>query len=407
MKKTSCWLALLAVLGLPTAQAANQEIRALFQPDPAQPWKNVFINKTPNSGYCASYPSECADNNMFSIQVPINFSSVSPLFANNGVWVMVPADWRRLTVTNHETQEVSTVEVRITGLGSRFMLSRPVTELADEPDVLEAHRKLWTSSSWVYAPPPCLYSGVGAYTPTTYRFFWKTPQQGSCIKVAARDIGHLSFNALDIAYELRTPNPLAMSSGLYTGSLTYSVGRGGADFNMGPFMDADDNSLTLDFVLDVQHTLKVDMPPGGERVSLQPEGGWQRWLSTRQVPNRIFRDQTFHISASSRFKMFLECERGTLSACYLFNRDSTSAAKLDIKVSLPNGLTDTAGRPVNHQLLLPGESSAVVFQPGIYVDRQQGTLHFDVARTSIEPILTANKGNNYSSTVVVIFDSEI
>ncbi|WP_305955957.1 hypothetical protein [Pseudomonas sp. 91RF] len=207
MKRLLYWSGLLMVLGLSQARAANQEIKALFQPDPSMPWKNVFINKTPNSGYCAIYPDQCAANNMFSIQVPVRFNTVTPMFSGNSVWVKVPAEWRSLTVTNPETQQTSTVEVRISGIGSDFRLSRPVTELTGEPDVLEAHRKLWTSSSWVYAPPPCQYSGVGAYTPSTYRFFWKTPQSGSCNKIAAFDVVHMSFEHLDIAYELRTPNP--------------------------------------------------------------------------------------------------------------------------------------------------------------------------------------------------------
>lgn len=407
MKKTACWLGLLTILSVPVAQAANQEIRALFQPDSSQPHKNVFINKTPNSGYCASHPAQCADNNMFSIQVPIRFSTVTPMFSNNGVWIKVPSEWRQLTVTNHETQETSTVEVRISGIGSKFQLSKPVTELTGESDVLEGHRKLWTGNSWVYAPPPCEYSGVGYYSPTTYQFFWKTPQPGSCIKTAAFDVGHMSFEYLDIAYELRTPNPLSMSSGLYTGSLTYSVGRDSADFTMGPFMGADDGNLTLDFVLDVQHTLKVDLPPGGNRIALVPDGGWQAWLNTRRIPDRLFRDQTFHISTSSRFKMFLECYRENPNFCYVFNDAQTAAALLHVRVTLPGGLTDTNGNPVSHKELRPGEANAVVFQPGQYVDRQRGTLHFEIPKEWTNQMLTSGKGNKYSTTVVVVFDSEI
>ncbi|WP_236193495.1 hypothetical protein [Pseudomonas glycinae] len=407
MKKTACWLGLLSVLGTSGAHAANQEIRALFQPDPSQPNKNVFINKTPNSGYCASHPAQCADNNMFSIQVPIRFSSFTPMFSGNGVWVKVPSEWRQLNVINHETQQTSTVEVRISGIGSKFQLSKPVTELTGQTDVLEGHRKLWTGNSWVYAPPPCEYSGVGYYSPTTYQFFWKTPQPGTCIKTAAFDVGHMSFEYLDIAYELRTPDPLSMSSGLYTGSLTYSVGRGSADFTMGPFMGADDGNLTLDFVLDVQHTLRVDLPPGGNRITLQPEGGWQRWLNSGRAPERLFSDQTFHISASSRFKMYLECGSGTVTACGLWNEGTSYGTPMIVSVTLPNGLTDTSGRPVKRQELFPLESRAIVFQPGIYVDRKPGTLHFEIDKANTERILKADRGNRYSSTVVVIWDSEI
>ena len=44
MKKTIGGLGLWLVLGVSAAEAANQEIRALFTPDRAQPNKNVFVN---------------------------------------------------------------------------------------------------------------------------------------------------------------------------------------------------------------------------------------------------------------------------------------------------------------------------------------------------------------------------
>ena len=128
-------------------------------------------------------------------------------------------------------------------------------------------------------------------------------------------------------------------------------------------------------------------------------------MNTRRIPNRLYRDQTFHISASSRFKMFLECN--TPGACYLFSNPATSAAKMNISVSLPNGLTDTSGRPVVRQELLPSESSAVVFQPSMYVDNQQGTLHFEMDKASIDVILNRDREKHYSNTIVVVFDSEI
>ena len=277
MKKFVCCLGLLLALSVPEAQAVNREIRALFQPDPSQPSKNVFINKTPNSGYCANYPGECEQNSMFSIQLPIRFTASRFIGFGEGIPLKVPANWRRLTVTNTATQETETVEVRITGVGSNFFLSDSAANLVGVSDILEGHQKLWTSSSWVYAPAPCQYSGVGSYSPSSYRFFWKAPVEASCVKVAAYFIPSIYFDTLDFAYELRTPNPLGMSSGLYTGAMSYSIGPGG-DFDMGQVLLPDDGNLTLDFVLDVQHTLKVEIPPGGNKVLLEPQGGWRSWL---------------------------------------------------------------------------------------------------------------------------------
>ena len=69
------YLGLLAAVAAPSANAVTQEIRALFTPDSANPQRNQFINKTPVSGYCAENVSQCELNNMFSIRLPIGFTS--------------------------------------------------------------------------------------------------------------------------------------------------------------------------------------------------------------------------------------------------------------------------------------------------------------------------------------------
>jgi hypothetical protein len=406
MKRSTYWLGLLVALSMPSAEAVNREIRALFQPDPAQPNKNVFINKTPNSGYCASYPGQCADNNMFSIQVPLRVDSSRAIVPGDGLALKVPANWRRLSVTNNDTQETEIVEVRIIGIGSQFVLSDSVANLVGEPNILEAHRKLWTNNSWVNAPPPCRYSGVGAYGPTYYRFFWKAPVEALCTKVAAYRIPSMYFNTLDFAYELRTPNPLGMSTGLYTGSLSYTLGPSG-DFQMGSMMVPDDGNLTLDFVLDVQHTLKVEIPPGGNKVLLEPQGGWQGWLEQGRKPVRLLRDQRFNISASSRFTMRLECERQVNDGCAVFDSQppTTKVAQVNVSVSLPNGLTDSSGRPVRSVPVT--RTPTGLFQPTNYVDRKPGTLHFTMNEQQTKFLIDSYRGSPFRGNITVIWDSEI
>ncbi|VVP72637.1 hypothetical protein PS918_01455 [Pseudomonas fluorescens] len=409
MNRTTGWMGLLAALSLPAAQAANQEIRALFQPDPSQPRNNVFINQTPNSGYCANYPGECSKHNMFSIQIPVRFNSTRAITPGNGLDLKVPANWRQLTVTHRDTQETETVEVRIIGIGSNFNLSDSAAQLVGVSDILEGHQKLWTGSSWVYAPSPCQYSGVGAYTPATYRFFWKAPVEAACTKVAAYRIPSMYFDTLDFAYELRTPNPLGMSSGLYNGSLTYSLGPGG-DFQLGSMLAPDDASLTLDFVLDVQHTLKVDLPPGGSKVVLEPEGGWHSWIANSGRPGRIYRDQAFHLSASSRFKVMMQCNSFSFygAECKLIGSQIPNPGVTWVltQMSLPAGITGLDNKPVVN-LTLKNNEWLGPFQPGHYVDRKPGNLRFEMPADAIAYVLRPGVNDTFRGDITVIWDSEV
>lgn len=403
MKLSTKVLGVCLALAMPRAEAATQEIRALFQPDPSQPSKNVFVNKTPNSGYCASYPGECAQNNMFSIQLPLRSPTLRPLLPGDGIPIKVPANWRQLTVTNVDTQDSEIVEVRIIGIGSNFILSHPVVDLTGETDPLTAHRALWEGSSWVNAPAPCRYSGVGAFTATSYRFFWKAPVEAECTKVARFSIPWMTFDTLDFAYELRTPNPLGMSSGLYTGSINYTLGPAG-DFTFGPSFIPDDSNLTLDFVLDVQHTLKVELPPGGNKVSLEPEGGWAPWIESGKKPTRIYRDQPFYLSASSRFKVMMLCNSYGGSSCKLGSPKGDST-EVQVAITFPPGFTDPSGNNVTRQSLLYNVWLGP-YQPGLYVDRKPGYLHFDMRPFDINFLLRPGKNDKLRGNITIIWDSE-
>jgi hypothetical protein len=413
MKKTSYWLGLLAALSLPSAEAVNKEIRALFQPDSSQPNKNVFVNKTPNSGYCTINPTECASIGMFSIELPVRFNSTRPIVPGapaDALMLKVPANWRQLTVTNRDSGESETVEVRIIGIGSKYILSDSAANLVGVTDILEGHQRLWSHNSWVYAPAPCRYSGVGFYSPNTYRFFWKAPVEEWCTKVANYRIPSMAFENLDFAYELRTPNPLGMSSGLYTGSLSYTLGPTG-DFQMGPMMVPDDSNLTLDFVLDVQHTLKVELPPGGNRVTLEPEGGWQRWLDSGHKPEKVYRDQPFYISASTRFRVWMECAEGapggmTDDACNMKSPKTGKRVLFRPRLSLPSGIRDNIGREVRHQPIYH-QRPLVVYTPGHYVDRKQGSIRFEIHRIDIGNLLQPGASDDFVGFVTVIWDSDV
>jgi hypothetical protein len=290
------------------------------------------------------------------------------------------------------------------GVGSQYWLSDSAKNLTGAADALGGHWALW-GSTWVYAPAPCGYSGVGFFTPASYGFFWKTPAHGACVKSTQFPIPKMGYSYLDFAYELRTPNPLAMTAGTYTGNLAYTVGPGG-DFDMGDVMLPSDTEINLNFVLDVDHILKVEVPPGGDRVDLLPQGGWQAWLQQGRKPSRLFRDQTFNLYASSRFKMQLECERVMGDTCALRNDANGHEVPVDIRVSLPHGLNNLDGSAVTRQPLLLSGAGTQLFQPVMYVDRKPGTLHFEVKQQAVAEMLDQDAGT-YSGAVTVIWDSEV
>nr|WP_264427081.1 hypothetical protein [Pseudomonas agronomica] len=348
---------------------------------------------------------------MFSIRLPLTFTSSRPIQANHGdprqgAMFEMPANWRISQVTHTGTGETAFVEVRWSGFGSRHELPTSVVDLVGGGvGVITAHDRLWNGRAWVYASAPCQYSGVGYYTTRNFQFFWRTPREGACAKRANYLVPSMRYSYLDFAYELRTPNPLRMSSGQYTGSITYSVGPG-RDIDMGDVMVGSDSVVTLNFKLDVEHTLKVDLPPGGNRVELVPQEGWQAWLNSGQKPTRLFRDQRFHISTSSRFKMMLECQYVSGNTCAISAAGSGHAVPVNVSVTLPDGLTDAAGQSINRRRLWRDGSGTELFQPGSYIDRRLGGLHFEVAQNSVEQMLDSG-ATSYAGNVTVIWDSEV
>lgn len=401
----NCLVAVLCAAFAQAAHALTQDIRAVFTPDPANQMKNEFINTTPVSGFCAGFGHTiCKNNGYFSIEAPLSGSSpdlgpgVPVIYAGHtnpreGAMFKVPSEWRAFQVTHTRTGEVETVQMRITGIGQ---------QTSTRPGI-----RVWPSSTW-FAAYPCVSTGLISGGGTNLRFFWLVPENaGACNKKAPiEDVTRFAFASMDYAYALKTPNPLSMSSGEYTGTLEYSIGPGG-DFDFGDVVIADDKSMKFNFTLNVQHALKVELPPGGNRIELLPQGGWQAWLNQGRKPARLFRDQTFNISASSRFKMQLECQyRDGSNTCSLYEPLSGHAVPLNISVSLPNGLTDPSGQPVNRRPLLLDGSGTELFQPGFYVERKPGTLHFEIARDQVEEMLTG-PGKTYRGTVTVIWDSEV
>jgi len=383
-----------------SAGAVSVDLTAVFRPDPAKPMHNEFKNTTPQGGYCKDHPAYCADG-IFSIALPIRFRSIAPILPEHaerqGAMFRTPSYWKEVTVIHDGTGKAETVKMRVNGIGAAYTIKEPLPG------------GVW-DASWVNAPAPCNYGGVGYGSAYYYAFFWRVPANaGSCAKRAYQPIPEtLGFAYQDVgfSYELVTPDPLKMSTGTYRGVMNYTVGPQ-QDFDMGDVMLPDDDLINLNFTLTVEHTLKVDIPPGGDRVELVPEGGWQSWLAQGRKPTRLFRDQTFNISSSTRFKMHLECNIPGLFDCMIRDPVSQRAAVVQLSISLPNGLTDTNGQPVTRRPLHVGHVNAQEFKPGFYLDRAPGILHFEIAPYYVNYMLKPGEASKYSGNFTVVWDSDI
>jgi hypothetical protein len=395
--------------GSSAVEAATATISAVYRPQPGNPGMNEFVNTTPPSGYCNIWPGSCASLGLFSINLPINFSSSRAIAANHantrdGAMISVPSGWRRLSVTHTETGQSEDVLVRVSGIGATYVVD-DVRDLTAVSELVAAHGALW-GSRWAEAPSPCRSSGVSSFSSTTHGFFWFAPDGGGvCAKQAKYRVPTMAYRLPSFAYQMQTPNPMKMPSGRYTGTLSYNVGPG-RDFDFGDVMLPDDSSLTLNFDLTVDHSLQVEIPPGGNEVALEPQGGWQAWLHQGRKPTRLFRDQTFHLSSSARFKMRLECEMTSANTCLLRSTDDGHVVPMVISVSMPWGVTNAAGQPVIRQRLYRDGSGTELLLSTHYLDRKPGTLHFEIAQNVVAEMLEDDR-KFYRGTVAVIWDAEV
>lgn len=373
----------------------------------------AFKNTTRASRACAMLDGGryCDSIQVFSADARIVLRSNSEIRADHaterqGVMFKIPASWKTIEVRDSITGESHALKVRIAGIGFRGETEdvRSLTGMPMGGSVYEARAKLWSSGSFENPPSPCvLFPLYPGNSPESFNFVWMTPVLGVCAKQAKFRIPRIDFNYMEILYQWQTPKAWVMGSGRYIGELTYTLGAGG-DFDVGDVLTPSEDALTLKFALEVTHHLNVHLSPGGNRVELVPEGGWQRWLQNpAHIPTKLFRDQDFHLTASGRFGMRLICSSTYGERCAIRNENNHSIP-VGVDVSLPSGIVDRAGRPVVRQALRNDQD--VKFQLGNYVDNKPGTLHFE-ANSLVDEMLRDHAGSTYSGTITVVWDSDV
>lgn len=390
--------------GTPLA-AAEQLITAVFSPDHHNPSHNRFINTTPVAGYCLILPGQCAANGFSSVNFPVDFDAAQELDPQEALadrrkaaYMRVPSNFRNVTITHDQTRQSAQVQWRISGFGGRYILSSGTW-----------HGHLW-GSSWVTAPSPCTYGGVGSGNATFYDYFWKVPQSATtaCVKLPKVQIPTpFRYRNMNISYELHTPNPLSMEMGTYSGSITYGIGPG-QDFDFGDRMVASDDRITFTFKLTVNHLLSLDFAPGAQRAVLQPAQGWQGWLASGRTAPALFADHDFKISSSGRFKVYLECQYAFAQTCGIrASAQQQLTAGVDIQLSLPAGIAlEASGQPARRIPLQAGAHNAVVFKTLSSQFDRKATLHYRVQSASTEQMVKY-PGSTFTGNATIIFDANI
>jgi len=356
-----------------------------------------FDNTTPPGGLCSSWPSTC--RNRTTVELPITYDKKTTKGAadpRDEFYFKVPA--RREVDVYHD------------GTGESRRLTFQWTAIS---------QRVETANNIIYHP---LYqmdyqggcSRVGSVTQlrpavVTYLFDITQPSAPSPCWANGRNSpdGRVEIASVvdtSVAYTIDITPPFRMPSGTWRGSVTYSIGPGG-DFDFGNDVTAlSGDSLTVNFVLDVEHAFIFEFPPGSDRAVLEPPGGWQGWLAGGKPPQRLARDLPFRVWSTGPFKVYKLCEHYADTRCAIRNH-AADQVPVEVAMSLPAGI-EHQGAPVQRLALPSGRLAALQFDAAMATLNRPGQLHFQVARDDMDSMLRY-PGTTYTGQVTVIFDAEL
>lgn len=397
--------------------ATTLNITASFSPSLEHPNNSAFTNNTPQSGYCSAWPSECVEIGAFSIGLGLSAALTAPGFSpgaepRDSMYFRMPGAWRNVTVVNAEG-ESATVQFRVSAFSSTYRTQADWT--------VNDHGAAWVGSSFAFAPSPCIYTGVGGFSPTRYSFLWKWPvSNASCYKIANKELTGEpnSIENMSVGYEIKTPEPLKMGSGEYVGTLHFTAGPGG-DFDFGDSFTVNDGAVDIVFRLTVNHELKVSTTAEDHKVTLQPckqgavctenegKANWERWMVTRVTPT-LTGKSSFNISSSGSFTVYLDCVQQVGEECALKSDSNGQLVPVSIMLNLPDNIVDskTGAIVVRRPLHIGKDFDRTAFSTRSYGQNKKGSLEYLVRQRDVETMLQT-RPDSYRGTVTIIFDPNI
>lgn len=234
MKKTRGLAYLLGILlfglaGGSLVQAAEIEITADFRPAVTDKNHNTFRNTTPldKKAICIQWPHFCHNKEAFSIALP--FAPIQQRktllvgdASRQGVYFKWPSKARKIEVikVNQSGNQSKTVTFRVAAFGATLKgITRNIYDWYSVSGNTRFHMP----------EPPCGYMRIAVGYHEFITFLWETTLSDDvCVRrsLDERPAGSHYFEDFGIMYELKTPDPLAMGSGIYEGEKNFYIGEG-------------------------------------------------------------------------------------------------------------------------------------------------------------------------------------
>ncbi|WP_152608351.1 hypothetical protein [Aeromonas hydrophila] len=232
---------------------------------------------------------------------------------------------------------------------------------------------------------------------TSWIVLWGDVGGKSCYTGLSVD-GTSDIQAMFLGFKITPPSPLKMSNGIYTGSIILSVGQN-KDIDLGNGV-YEDNQLIIELTLKVQHQIKVEFPPGGDKVVLQPPGGWHDWIyrGKARTPPYLIAELPYRLWSSSDFNVWMNCQYAIGEVCMLNNERLGMQVRLDV-IYVNKSKEEI---PLKHGVKKLFSASL----RGPYFINEERSIIFKVQ----EPVLALMMeypGSTYKGNVTLIYDAAI
>lgn len=211
-----------------------------------------------------------------------------------------------------------------------------------------------------------------------------------------------SVDWLNYGFRIKSPNPLTMSNGKYTGSLKIMVGRN-KDIDLGDATYSGGTEHELKFTLTVRHQLKVDFPKGNSdghsQVTLLSLGGWSNLIhSGKREPNILQQDLPFRIWFSAPFTVALRCQYQWSASSECALKDSKGRT-VPLKTYYVNRLNEMTLLSTNkYKFVLPVQGKPVI--------NAARAIRFQVVGGTVAEMMKY-PGSSFKGDVTLIFDAAI